>query len=301
MWVEKQGRVNEDLYILGSHSNPIYLIGDNNFWTLIDAGVSFQHESVLGEISEIVGDLKQIKFWIITHSHYDHVGLLPSLAPLLDNVEIICSYKAARNFLSSKSLNVIYQLNKEAADLKGISILDENAFKAVFSSLPIITLKEGDSIEVLENNNFEIIATPGHSECSISLYDSINKRLWVADALGEKNKDEAWFPLAFESIASYEATVGKLLEFDVESIFLGHNGYWDLKGGNEMEDPLELLNEIKDTCNVISDDTKLINTLNNRFMAYSKDFLPAGLHLKSVERLIKNIRKNESKRGIVKV
>lgn len=301
MWIEKLGKIQEDLYVIGSKSNPIYLLGEGDFWTLIDGGVSFQHEVIYKDLLEIVGNLDNIKFWVITHAHYDHVGLLPSMAPLLKNVEIICSNETAKNFWRSESIEVIYQLNRAAASLNGIKILDEELFKSSFENLQIIPVKEGDTIEVLAGNDFKILETKGHSNCSISLFDEVNKRLWVADALGEKNNTSEWFPLAFDSVTSYEHSVKKIIDLGAKYIFLGHNGHWDLSVENDMENPLEFLDEIKLTCGSVPDDSKLIQMLHKEFKGYSKEFLPENLHLKSVERLIKNVRKNENERRTVEI
>ena len=146
MWIQKLGKINPDFYVLGTVQTPVFLVKTRDSWILIEGGVSNIWEQVLSQLKDVVGDLNKVKYWFITHSHYDHCGLLEVLTPYIPNVQIVTS-SLIRDAFQSKSANkVIKLLNQEI-------LTDREAFekqeKYPLSSLNLNILKEGESFNCL--------------------------------------------------------------------------------------------------------------------------------------------------------
>ena len=58
-----------------------YLIRDHEGYTIVDTGVDSEPsvQSVNEQLAEIGASMKDIKRAILTHSHIDHLGLIPRL------------------------------------------------------------------------------------------------------------------------------------------------------------------------------------------------------------------------------
>lgn len=288
MWNKKIGKISDDLYILGSIENPVYLIGKPGFWTLIEGGLAFQKQQILSALQRIVGNLNEIGFWFISHSHFDHVGLIPELISELKNVKIICSTISAQNFKREKSLQVIYNLNRESAELNGHSISDEESYIARLKNIEPIIVKEGDKIEIIKNQLFEVIETPGHSPCSISLHDPKKRRVWIADAFGEIFSEQIWLPLHFESSEKYEQSIRKIIQLKPFSIYMGHHGCFEIKN-NEDHAIKNSFKQLLEEQLLLFPLEKVIHEIHEMFYPRSAAFLPKYLHKKSIELIINQI------------
>ncbi|MFP4458095.1 MAG: MBL fold metallo-hydrolase [Candidatus Zixiibacteriota bacterium] len=137
--------------VLSKHSiGPLdtncYIFGqENGNVIIIDPG--FESKDIADTIDN--KNLKPIKI-VLTHSHYDHIGYAN---PLSEKFDIpIYIHKEGIPLLEDpdKNLSTFFD--------KAISIKD---------ALP---LEDGDKVEITNELSLEVIHSPGHSECSISLY-----------------------------------------------------------------------------------------------------------------------------------
>ena len=104
---------------------------------------------------------------ILTHSHWDHAGGGLNIKKGFPDIEIM------------------------ASNLGIQSLKNPNEFNAAFSDITpklrpienITPLRDNDVIDI-GGNELRIIETPGHTNCSISVFDETNKNLFIGDALG---------------------------------------------------------------------------------------------------------------------
>ena len=297
MWINELESNHKNVKILASTQNPVYLIEDNNEFILIEGGLSRDASLFLNQLYKHVGDLNKITHWIILHAHYDHCGLIPYIAPLLKHVTLWASEKAIKNFKSLKSLKVIEQLNKEVL---AIGSNEDNSFKFNSCTLEELTyqeLIEGHRYQFTENYHFEIISTPGHSPCSISLWEPSKSLCFVSDCLGEIITEKHWFPLIFQDPVLYLKSIKKIESCNAKNLFLGHNGI--LTGSTATTCFNYIFNSIT-SLKIQTDQIKTQQSLDQfskklhqSYKKNSQDFVPKTLHLLSMKRLVK-LLKNQS-------
>jgi glyoxylase-like metal-dependent hydrolase (beta-lactamase superfamily II) len=87
-----------------------------------------------------------------------------------------------------------------------------------------VVLKEGDTVSV-GDLHFNVLATPGHSDCLLSFFEPACKLLVASDATGfyMPQFGETWWPLYFVDYGQYMNSLRRLAALDVEILCLGHN------------------------------------------------------------------------------
>ncbi|AZR73089.1 MBL fold metallo-hydrolase [Anoxybacter fermentans] len=178
-----------------------YLVGceETKEALIIDPGE--EPDVILKEIEE--GQWK-VRYIINTHGHYDHIGANGPIKERTGAKLLIHADDA--EMLTDPRLNF-------SAFLKGDRILDGPAADKI--------LQDGDLLEVGNTVSLEVIHTPGHTQGSISLYQS--GHLFTGDTLFAYGIGRTDFPGG-----SYEAIMdsihNKLLSYsDDTRVYPGHN------------------------------------------------------------------------------
>ncbi|MBF0224714.1 MAG: MBL fold metallo-hydrolase [Desulfobacterales bacterium] len=160
---------------------------------------------------------------IITHAHHDHIGSLSAIIDEFGKQEqltIICSDEG-RNRLKNPN-----EANKYFTNL----ILDpiEN----------VTVMNDGDIINI-GDAKLQILYTPGHSDDSISIYDTISKTLFPGDLMGDWLWGKTYLSPHITpdfSEEKYFQSIKKVLSLDLKctamphyGFFTGHNAYAIIK------------------------------------------------------------------------
>ncbi len=281
------------LYNIGSFDNPVYLLGAKGNWTLIEGGISAQYITVKNRLHAIVENVNEIKHWIILHTHYDHCGLLSYLCPNLTEVQVYAGEKACQNLGREKSIQVIENLNSKVVQLKNNVAVLKGIRQIPLNDISIQQLKEGEVIQCAKDLVFSVMETPGHSDCSISLFEQYSGRLFASDALGEFFSPKEWFPLAFSNISDYLNSIA-LLEVTVpKSIALGHS---ECLVGKEAQEAFhystisthKIIEEVQQQLKTI-DKEVVVQLLHQKYAYNSQGFVPENLHYLSMKRLVELI------------
>ncbi|WP_165828267.1 MBL fold metallo-hydrolase [Chryseobacterium phosphatilyticum] len=287
MWINTTGIVQDHLIILGTLTNPVYLIKGKDEYILVESGVTRDAPTILSQLKEHVSDLSLIKHWFITHSHYDHCGTIESLYPYFRNVQLYASEYAVSNFRNEKYVKKIRQLNALISDQ------EITGFPADLQQIPFITVKDNDIIET-DSGIWQILYTPGHSQCSVSLYHKESDTLFVSDALGEIIGHEKWFPLAFDHVEKFVESINRLNTLHPQTIALGHNGI--LTGSDARLAPEHSLRGYHETLQFISElqhtlsHEQLIDEICKKFKVMDHSFISDKVYRKSIEMLLFNLK-----------
>ena len=244
MWIRRQGMVEQDIYMLGTSEVPVYLIRHGATWTLVEGGVTPLGPRLLGQLLAMVEDLSAIESWVITHSHYDHCGLLSTLYGFLPNVTIYASKPATQAFHSRGTQRVVRKLNEEALKLwnRVDSQFSQSVHETLLCDLPVVGLRDGDRIPLGDFGCLIAMATPGHSNCSMSFYEPDRGWLFTGDALGELQEPGTWCPLVFDGVQDYISSIKRMASLNLDAVFLGHHGV--LTGQDALAAPVDALQAV---------------------------------------------------------
>ena len=208
-------KINESIYLFEkiTGANSYLYKSDTNEISIIDTGMPGNASKILSQISEMGISLKKIKYIILTHSDIDHLGSVDDLK------------NSTGAFVAIHEKEVPYLLGEKKKKQKGIigvmiglifGILLK--FMKTQSIIPDITLKEGDSI-----GGLKVIPCPGHTEGSISLYNS-ETVLFSGDAIiTDKGSNIKGFNnRATSDTLEAAKTINKIKHLKFEILLPGH-------------------------------------------------------------------------------
>ena len=130
--------------VVGNLATNCYFAGDKDNLLIIDPG-----DEAKRLLQIIDGEGYRVKYIVLTHCHYDHIGAVNEIKEKT-GAKLLISEKEKGNYLSDA-----VNLRSYFGDTKQIE-------------LPDVLLKEGDIIESGEYK-FKVIETPGHTSGGICL------------------------------------------------------------------------------------------------------------------------------------
>jgi hydroxyacylglutathione hydrolase len=145
--------------VSGLYQTNTYVIVINHSVIVIDPSDDYD------QITEACGG-EQIQKVILTHGHFDHISSLQQILDKYSQV-IVYLHKNALQKLKDPLLNASYITRKPL-------IINEGNHQ-------LVTIDEGTTIPVSNTKDFLVAYTPGHTDCSISLY--IENHLFVGDTI----------------------------------------------------------------------------------------------------------------------
>ncbi|PMC34805.1 hypothetical protein CJ195_21380 [Bacillus sp. UMB0899] len=212
MKVVKKGKLYQIIFLPGFFPVNCYLVEEPTSVTLIDTGIPSSFKGIIKVINEIGKPLKNI---VLTHAHGDHVGSLVKLKTVFPTVPISISARDSRLLKGDKEL----EPHEEQTPIKGgiPKNIDLN---------PDQLLQEGDKI-----GSLVVVATPGHTPGSISLFDAQDRSIIVGDAfqtrggIAVSGQLRPFFP--FPAMATWSKVVAlesgkKIYSLDPELLAVGH-------------------------------------------------------------------------------
>ena len=164
---------------------------------------------------------------VITHAHPDHVMAIPALREMFPGLTVVASGPAAAALGSEKAVEFFRKI-----DGAFIDALQKNGTLASAPLLPVLpenriavdrVVREGDVIQ-LAQRAWTVLETPGHSDCSISLFDPAEGVLVISDASGYyMPATNSWWPNYFSGYAAYVRSLERLAGLDARLLCLSHN------------------------------------------------------------------------------
>ena len=228
MLVEKPPvEITDSLTMLGTTEYPFYLFKADGAGLIVEGGVGIS-ESVLREQVEQLGIAPDfVKQAVVTHAHPDHVMAVPALREIFPGVEVSASEVALKTLSVEKAVSFFCKMDKALTDslVAGGLASEEQCAEALAEMRITIdrALADGDKITV-GGLSIEVLQTPGHSDCSICLYEPAGRVLVASDATGFYLPEKSfWWPCYFGGYAAHLATIERLAAMDAEVLCLGHN------------------------------------------------------------------------------
>ena len=288
---EGKGRlipVGDDLFCLDGAFN-IYLLGGEEP-VLFEGGLSVQYPLLEEAMEDIGVDPRRIKGAFILHTHADHVMAVAKLKAQYPQIKVYASAEAKKTLEKERVWQTIMEAERgisQAVALKeGLRVPEGAAFLQVDE-----VLSDGASLE-FGGHRLEVIATAGHSPCSISvLLDG--RVLLVSDALGGWlfRSPEGPRPSFFWSLEDYISSARRLERVPCDVLCFGHNGF--IRGRERIKALFEghwrnleaLLQEVS-RVKSLEDYERLSKDFAVRWYVDFLRFFPWEFHLQAVRLLV---------------
>lgn len=189
---------------------------------LIDAGLTAMGPLVLAELGRVLGDPGKLQRVLLTHSHYDHISTVPALRQAVPGLKVAAHPRVGEIVARPGAVALIRRLNETV--LGGPPPVDDPTLR-VFEPFPVDEpLADGDRIELGDGVTVEVLATPGHTQDSLSYYLPHARAVICGEAAGVPGLDGTIMPEFLQDYEAYVTSLERLAGLDLDIIGLPHNG-----------------------------------------------------------------------------
>ncbi|AOJ67037.1 MBL fold metallo-hydrolase [Burkholderia ubonensis] len=288
---DSPGWIDSRLALVGTADVPLYVIVNDEAATLIEGGLSGMTELVWRQLHDLLrdfGGIRHLRYWLITHSHYDHCSLLMTLKSRMPWLHVSGSPDAFDAFQSPSACRTIRQLDAHASQSwdppAGIDFTE-------LAELPFYPVNPGGRLDIGGGMEIQAIALPGHSRCQFGYYCPQLDIGFVSDALGEFHGPATWLPLVFQDLFAYRQSLDDIEQLQAPRLALGHHG---ILTGELARSAVRHARACLDACETDARAVRgnaaaaqeLARRWTARYAARSERVVPRFLHLKSMVRMI---------------
>jgi glyoxylase-like metal-dependent hydrolase (beta-lactamase superfamily II) len=231
-------KIAENLWMLGTRQYPVYLFTSERDATLVEGGISAVGPVLLRQLQELGIGPEAVTQLIVTHAHPDHVMAVPFYREVFPNVVVFASEIAAQTLGVDKAVGFFCKMDDAlTANLTAAGLIEAGHERAPLAELKIAVdrpVGEGDRISAGEIT-LNVLATPGHSDCSLSFHDPAGGILLISDATGYYLADiDDWWPNYFSDYGAYLDSMRRLADLEASVLCLSHNAV--IQGADEVSD-----------------------------------------------------------------
>ncbi len=221
--MRKPGRVTDRIWFLGQEESGVYLLEGNDEAMIVSGGMSYLVPTILRQFEEFGIREEKISKFLILHSHFDHVGILPFFKRRYPQAEVYASSRAWEILRMEKAVATINEFSRTVAKRMG----REEAYRLFDlewrDDVTGQIVREGDEID-LGGMSVSIVEVPGHSSCSIAAYVNERRALFPSDA-GGIPFDETIIASGNSNYTKYQESLEKLKDLPVDFYCADHYGY----------------------------------------------------------------------------
>lgn len=213
--------------MLGTNEYPVFLVIGGKEGAIFEGGVGAVGPVVKEQFAGLDVTADVVKQIVITHAHPDHVMAVPAFRAMFPDATVCASKAAAETLAVEKAVRFFTKIDGMLTEalIKAGSIKDKHRPEPLTEKQIAVDkiLADGDTLTV-GRRKFNVLATPGHSDCSLSFYESETRLLIVSDATGYYIPDCGYFwPNYFADYGAYLESIRRLAALDVEILCLSHN------------------------------------------------------------------------------
>ena len=215
--------ITKDFWMLGTPEYPVFCFRDAGECVIFEAAVSPVVPVIARQMAALGIAQDSVKQVVITHAHPDHVMGVPVFRKLFPGITVLASGLAAKTLAFEKAVSFFCKMDQMLAGslqkARSITEADQAQPPAEMKIAVDRTLKEGDKV-----NNFTVLETPGHSDCSLSFHEPQRGILIVSDVTGYFMPEQNWWwPNYFTGYAASLDSMRRLAGLKAEVLCLSHN------------------------------------------------------------------------------
>lgn len=147
----------------GHAGGEAFLLLFDNCGALFDTGFDFCADALAQKVEAELGG-RPLEYILLTHSHYDHAGGAAALKDAFPRALLCAHEHAAYVFARPGAIETMRWLDGLAAEAAGEPKTDRIGEAEVD-----LVVGGGDSIAT-SGGEIQVVATPGHTQCSLSFY-----------------------------------------------------------------------------------------------------------------------------------
>ena len=228
--------ITDGLWMLGTSEYPVFLAMDQNEGAIFEGGVGADGPVVKDQLTRLGIAADLVRQVVITHAHPDHVMAVPAFRAMFDGLIVCASRPAAKTLTIEKAVRFFTKIDGILTEslIKAGSITEEHRPELLTENQIAVDriLADGDTITV-GGLKFDVLAMPGHSDCSLSFHEPGVGFAIVSDATGFYIPDfDYWWPGYFTNYEAYLESMRRLADLDAKVVCLSHNGV--IKGSEEV-------------------------------------------------------------------
>ena len=225
MWFREPGKITDRLDFIGARENCLYLLKGNDMM-IIGGGMSWVAPSLEVQFAALNFEAENLKYLLVSHSHFDHCGAVPYLKRKFPHILILASAHAAKILAKENVVNYIAFTNKFPIDTLGLQSEYEK-LDLKFDGIHVDRIiTEKDIIDLGRGIEVQFLEVPGHTRCSVAAYVPKLKALFPADSASPptENRYNIFVPGPQYDFGMYRQSLERLACLDVDIFASEHYG-----------------------------------------------------------------------------
>jgi glyoxylase-like metal-dependent hydrolase (beta-lactamase superfamily II) len=224
---EPPAEIATNVWMLGTRQYPAYYLKAEPAGTLIEGGISATGPLLQQQLKELGAGPENVKQLVVTHAHPDHVMAVPQIRRMYPGISVLASPIAAQTLANEKAVSFFSKMDDAlVGNLSKAGLISGDGERPALAEPTIAvdrTVDEGDTIQA-DGMTLDVLATPGHSDCSLSLYDPAEGLLIISDATGYYMPEhDDWWPNYFGDYGAYVHSMRRLADLGAGVLCLSHN------------------------------------------------------------------------------
>lgn len=266
--VLRPGRIGESVVMLDvmgwGHvrtNSSLLLLGRR--LAVVEPGCKGSAEVIVREAKSLGLRLDDFHYLFVTHRHLDHLAGAPVLLRFMQNARV-AGHRYAIATLRDPS-----KINAAARQVFGGYVEPTDR---VDDEGRLIVVDEGDSMELGQGLELEVVLTPGHTSDHLSFYEKRNRLMFTGDSAGILAGETltvipTTFPPSFK-YNRYLKSVERMLEYKPKIVVFAHFGA--VRGDDAyriLERSIEVLEDWKGLAEESEDENVLARRLKEKYGA----------------------------------
>jgi len=208
-----------DVRVLAGDSG--FLVDDGQTAILWDSGFGFTGEGLTENVRRELGD-RQLDYIFLSHSHYDHVLGSINVKRQYPTAKVVAGEHAAVVFAKASTRARMRDLDVNAARERGVNEY-EDLIDDLADHVDII-VEDGDIIHA-GNMDWQVVALPGHTKCSIGFYELNTGMLLGSETLGNYDGEHnVIFPIYLVGYQMTLDSIDRAIALNPKSVVVPHYG-----------------------------------------------------------------------------
>ncbi len=217
-------RISDHLTLIGTWDLPAYLIIGEDRAVMVDAGPVSMAPALYEGMQRALGSRGYPELLVFTHSHFDHVGGAPYLKRHIPELKFGGHEYLFYVMSRPGAQHVIEGLNRRMTDP---ALIREKLLPADFDYSVItgdVILTDGQRLDLGGGVTVKAIATPGHTQDSMSYLVEPERTILTGEAMGIVPGEELYVgPEFLTSYDDYVASIKKVAAAKPRRILTGHH------------------------------------------------------------------------------